>query len=56
MVRECPVCKTKIPFMRMPTSFKQAFKGGWTCEKCGVELDKHVKIIGENDKEIKKLK
>jgi ribosomal protein L37AE/L43A len=36
----CPKCKTLLPFTRIPTSLHQLFLGGWTCQKCGAEVDK----------------
>jgi hypothetical protein len=38
--RACPVCGTPAEGVRTPTSFRQALWGGWTCAKCGAELDK----------------
>ncbi|MEQ1762682.1 MAG: hypothetical protein ABL984_05975 [Pyrinomonadaceae bacterium] len=35
----CPVCNTPVPEYRRPTSFRQAFWGGWSCETCSAELD-----------------
>ena len=37
----CPVCGTPVPMYRHPTSLRQAFWGGWTCEDCGTEMDRH---------------
>ena len=37
----CAVCHTEVPMYRRPTSLRQAFWGGWTCENCGSELDRH---------------
>ncbi len=39
-VRACPVCHAPDKGVRAPTSLKQALWGGWTCAKCGAELDK----------------
>jgi len=36
----CPACGTRAPVVRMPASLKQAMWGGWTCAKCGQEVDK----------------
>ena len=38
----CPRCGEKMPFLgiRKPTSLQQSFWGGWTCPKCGCEIDK----------------
>ena len=36
----CPNCLTPVPRYRKPTSLRQAFFGGWTCENCGTEMDR----------------
>lgn len=36
----CPRCKEKLPVFRNPKSVKQFLWGGWTCHKCGCEIDK----------------
>lgn len=36
----CPRCRTPAPLARRPASRRQALWGGWTCEKCGAEIDK----------------
>ena len=36
-----PVCSTEMPMYRHPASVRQALWGGWTCETCGTELDRH---------------
>jgi ribosomal protein S27AE len=36
----CPACGARAPVVRMPASLKQAMWGGWTCAKCGQEVDK----------------
>ena len=35
----CPECGTPVPRVRRPTSFRQAMWGGWTCTKCGTEMN-----------------
>jgi hypothetical protein len=35
----CPNCGMEMPFIRRPTSAKQAVWGGYTCPKCGTEMD-----------------
>jgi hypothetical protein len=42
---ECPGCGERLPLVRVPTSFRQAMWGGWTCTYCGCELDKWGKVI-----------
>ena len=45
----CPKCGAKQPVLRWPTSWRQAMWGGWTCQKCGCEMDSHGKeITGEH--------
>lgn len=36
----CPVCQTRMPTWRRPASFRQALWGGWSCQRCGCEMDK----------------
>ncbi len=36
----CPVCNFPMPQIREPKSLQQKLWGGWTCEKCGCEVDK----------------
>ena len=36
----CPACGCPVPKVRQPKSIRQAHWGGWTCEKCGCEMDK----------------
>jgi hypothetical protein len=41
----CPRCRNPLPMMRMPRTRQQLKWGGWTCGKCGCEVDKHGKEI-----------
>ena len=43
----CPRCGEKIPSIRKPTSRQQAIWGGGTCPKCGCEVDKWGREVGE---------
>lgn len=36
----CPACGSPMPQVRQPKSRRQALWGGWTCAKCGSEIDK----------------
>ncbi|HYX71875.1 MAG TPA: hypothetical protein VE732_03835 [Nitrososphaera sp.] len=36
----CPRCGAQSPMVRKPSSLRQAAWGGWTCSKCGCEIDK----------------
>ena len=40
----CPVCGTKPPLLRIPKNRYQALWGGWTCSKCGAELDRNGQL------------
>ncbi len=42
---KCPSCGTDIPTFRRPKNFRQMMWGGWTCEKCGTEVDKWLKPV-----------
>lgn len=46
----CPMCGGKIPFIRKPTSLKQAIWGGGTCPKCGCEVDKWGRKVEKGKK------
>lgn len=38
---DCTQCGTPMPMMfRVPTNWRQAMWGGWTCPECGLDLDK----------------
>jgi len=37
----CPLCGEKAPIVRAPKNMKQFLWGGWTCVKCGCEMDKY---------------
>jgi hypothetical protein len=47
---DCPNCGEQVPLTRKPTSFRQAMWGGWTCEKCGTEMNKWGKQVGSSNK------
>lgn len=38
---KCPTCSTQQPIWRKPTSLRQRFLGGWTCNNCGTEIDRN---------------
>lgn len=38
--RHCPCCDERLSVLRMPTSLRQFFLGGWICRSCGAEIDK----------------
>jgi len=37
----CPNCAEKMPKVRKPANRRQTLWGGWTCNKCGTEMDKY---------------
>lgn len=41
----CPECRTPVPMYRSPRSLRQALWGGWTCERCGTEMDRRGRRI-----------
>jgi len=45
--RVCPKCKTQMPKSRFrkPANLHQMLWGGWTCPKCGCELDRKGNLI-----------
>ena len=38
---KCPECYELMPGVRKPRNIRQILWGGWTCKKCGIELDKY---------------
>lgn len=38
---KCPKCAATAPQFRKPTSMRQMLWGGWTCPRCGCEMDKY---------------
>jgi hypothetical protein len=38
--RKCPDCGDPLPKTRKPANRKQMLWGGWTCPKCGCEVDR----------------
>ena len=45
--RKCPACGEPCPRFRKPTNRKQALWGGWTCAKCGCEVDRRGRKVEE---------
>ncbi len=37
--RKCPRCGEELPQTRKPVNRRQLLWGGWTCPKCGCEVD-----------------
>ena len=44
-VPKCPNCGEQLPRFRKPASGGQALKGGWTCPKCGCDVDRRGRKI-----------
>lgn len=44
---KCPKCSAQQPVWRKPTSLRQRFLGGWTCNSCGTEIDRHGRAIAQ---------
>lgn len=47
MTGGCPTCGQPIPVVRRPTNWRQALWGGWTCTRCGAELDRWGRRVGQ---------
>jgi predicted RNA-binding Zn-ribbon protein involved in translation (DUF1610 family) len=44
--RKCPDCGELLPrIWRKPANRRQALWGGWTCAKCGCEVDRRGRKI-----------
>jgi hypothetical protein len=41
----CPRCDAKMPHIRVPMNERQETWVGWTCFKCGTEMDKWGKEV-----------
>jgi transposase-like protein len=46
----CPKCGAKQPLLRIPKNSREFFKGGWTCKKCGCEMDRFGREISKTIK------
>ena len=44
----CPNCQTPAPPFRKAANWRQRLWGGWTCARCGMELDKYGRVIEED--------
>lgn len=44
----CPRCSNPLPIVRVPSAGQQLKWGGWTCETCGCEVDKHGKEVAKH--------
>jgi len=43
--RTCPDCGEPFPRFRKPANRRQALWGGWTCARCGCEVDRRGRKI-----------
>ena len=43
--KACPQCGTPAPMVRTPANRRQMLWGGWTCPKCGCELDRRGRKV-----------
>lgn len=49
--RKCPECEEPMPKVRKPANRRQMLWGGWTCPKCGCEMDRRGRKISDPDPE-----
>ena len=40
----CPKCGAQQPKVRKPNGWNEALWGGYTCQQCGVKMDKYGRI------------
>jgi hypothetical protein len=45
MSPKCPNCGEPMPRFRKPANRRQFLWGGWTCTKCGCEMDRRGRRI-----------
>ncbi len=50
----CSECGTPAPVVRVPRNRQQMLWGGWTCEECGLELDKWGQPVADQPKKKRK--
>jgi hypothetical protein len=43
--RTCPDCGEQFPRYRKPANRRQTLWGGWTCARCGCEVDRRGRKI-----------
>lgn len=44
-IKPCPSCGASPVLFRKPANRRQLIWGGWTCSKCGLELDRYGEPI-----------
>jgi hypothetical protein len=42
---KCPECGEQMPRFRKPANRRQTLWGGWTCPKCGCEMDRRGRKV-----------
>jgi transposase-like protein len=47
--KDCPQCGTPAPKVRKPANRREMLWGGWTCQKCGCELDRRGRKVNPRD-------
>jgi hypothetical protein len=45
--RKCPECGEQLPRFRSPANARQGLWGGWTCPKCGCEVDRRGRKVSD---------
>jgi hypothetical protein len=45
--KKCPLCGEPLPRFRRPANRRQALWGGWTCPRCGCEVDRAGRMVEE---------
>jgi hypothetical protein len=43
--KKCPKCGEPLPRFRKPASPSQMLWGGWTCGKCGCQMDRYGQMV-----------
>lgn len=46
---KCAECGEPMPLVRRPANRRQMLWGGWTCAKCGCELDRSGRKVKDAD-------
>ena len=45
----CPKCRKLMPYIRQPANEREEMWGGWTCDKCGTEMDKWCREVNTDE-------
>ena len=46
---QCGHCGQTLPRVRVPATFRQAWRGGWICPHCGSEVDRKGRVLASPD-------